>query len=40
VSEKHLIQVAQTLELATISGLGRGEEKSGGRGKTALLVTH
>src|SRR5579883_3518057 len=30
VSERHLIQVAQ--------GLGRGEEKSGGRSKTALLV--
>jgi len=38
VSEKHLIQVAQTLELGHYLRLGRGEEKSGGRGKTALLV--
>jgi ribonuclease-3 len=38
VSEKHLIQVAQSLGLGTYLRLGRGEEKSGGRGKTALLV--
>jgi ribonuclease III len=38
VSEKHLIQVAQTLGLGNYLRLGRGEEKSGGRGKTALLV--
>jgi ribonuclease III len=38
VSEKHLIQVAQRLELGQYLRLGRGEEKSGGRGKTALLV--
>jgi ribonuclease III len=38
VSEKHLIQVAQSLELGHYLRLGRGEEKSGGRGKTALLV--
>lgn len=38
VSEKHLIQVAQQLELGHYLRLGRGEEKSGGRGKTALLV--
>jgi ribonuclease-3 len=38
VSEKHLIQVAQKLELGHYLRLGRGEEKSGGRSKTALLV--
>jgi ribonuclease III len=38
VSERHLIQVAQQLELGHYLKLGRGEEKSGGRGKTALLV--
>src|SRR5229473_3386228 len=38
VSERHLIQVAQELELGHYLRLGRGEEKSGGRGKTALLV--
>src|ERR1700720_2935860 len=38
VSERHLIQVAQQLELGHYLRLGRGEEKSGGRGKTALLV--
>jgi ribonuclease III len=38
VSERHLIQVAQRLELGPYLRLGRGEEKSGGRGKTALLV--
>jgi ribonuclease III len=38
VSEKHLIQVAQQLELGQYLRLGRGEEKSGGRGKTAMLV--
>jgi ribonuclease-3 len=38
VSERHLIQVAQTLGLGTYLRLGRGEEKSGGRLKTALLV--
>jgi len=38
VSEKHLIRVAQALELGHYLRLGRGEEKSGGRGKTALLV--
>ena len=35
VSERHLIQVAQQLELGHYLRLGRGEEKSGGRGKTA-----
>jgi ribonuclease III len=38
VSEKHLIRVAQELELGHYLSLGRGEEKSGGRNKTALLV--
>lgn len=38
VSEKHLIQVAQELQLGQYIRLGRGEEKSGGRAKTALLV--
>lgn len=38
VSERHLIRVAQTLELGHFLRLGRGEEKSGGRSKTALLV--
>jgi ribonuclease-3 len=38
VSERHLIQVAQRLELGHYLRLGRGEEKSGGRGKTAVLV--
>jgi ribonuclease-3 len=38
VSEKHLIRVAQELELGHYLRLGRGEEKSGGRGKTAVLV--
>jgi ribonuclease-3 len=38
VSEKHLIQVAQELELGHYLRLGRGEEKSGGRSKPALLV--
>jgi ribonuclease III len=38
VSEKHLIQIARRLELGHYLRLGRGEEKSGGRSKTALLV--
>jgi ribonuclease-3 len=38
VSEKHLIRVAQELEIGQYLNLGRGEEKSGGRHKTALLV--
>ena len=38
VSERHLIRVAQSLELGHYLRLGRGEEKSGGRTKTALLV--
>jgi ribonuclease III len=38
VSEKHLIRVAQELNLGDYLRLGRGEEKSGGRHKTAILV--
>jgi ribonuclease-3 len=38
VSERHLIRVARRLELGHYLRLGRGEEKSGGRSKTALLV--
>ena len=38
VSEKHLIKVAEELKLGEYLRLGRGEEKSGGRHKTALLV--
>src|SRR6202047_193664 len=38
VSERHLIRVAQQLELGHYLRLGRGEEKSGGRSKTAVLV--
>jgi ribonuclease III len=38
VSERHLIQVAQRLEIGDFLRLGRGEEKSGGRQKTAVLV--
>ena len=38
VSEKHLIRVAKQLEIGQYMRLGRGEEKSGGRNKTALLV--
>src|SRR6201998_982744 len=37
VSERHLVQVAQTLGLGNYLRLGRGEEKSGGRLETALL---
>lgn len=38
VSERHLIQVAQELEVGNYLRLGRGEEKSGGRNKPALQV--
>ena len=38
VSEKHLIRAAKSLKLGTHLRLGRGEEKSGGREKPALLV--
>jgi ribonuclease-3 len=38
VSAKHLIRTAKELELGRYLRLGRGEEKSGGREKTAMLV--
>jgi ribonuclease III len=38
VSEKHLIRAAKQLHLGKYLRLGKGEEKSGGRSKTALLV--
>ncbi len=38
VSSRHLAQVAQRLQLGEFLALGRGEERSGGRSKTALLV--
>ena len=38
VSKNHLISVAGRLELGRYLRLGRGEEKSGGRNKSALLV--
>ncbi len=38
VSEKHLIRAANQLQIGRYLRLGRGEEKSGGRSKTALLV--
>lgn len=38
VSARHLVQVAGELELGKYLRLGKGEEKSGGRGKSALLV--
>src|SRR5947209_19220009 len=38
VSKNHLIHVAEQLELGKYLRLGRGEEKSGGRNKSAILV--
>jgi ribonuclease-3 len=38
VSKNHLISAAERLDLGRYLRLGRGEEKSGGRHKTALLV--
>lgn len=38
VSEKHLVHAAQQLEIGHYLLLGRGEEKSGGRHKAALLA--
>ena len=38
VSERHLIRAANDLKLGSYLRLGRGEEKSGGRDKPALLV--
>ena len=38
VSARHLVHTARELQLGEYLRLGRGEEKSGGRGKAALLV--
>jgi ribonuclease-3 len=38
VSARHLVEVASELDLGRFLRLGRGEEKSGGRAKAALLV--
>jgi len=38
VSERHLLRPATQLQIGRYLRLGRGEEKSGGRGKTTLLV--
>lgn len=38
VSARHLVQVASRLELGEYLQLGRGEARSGGRGKPAILV--
>jgi ribonuclease-3 len=38
VSEKHLIRIANKLKIGRYVRLGHGEEKSGGRKKTALQV--
>ena len=38
MSAKHLIRAARELELGSYLRLGRGEEKTGGRAKSALLV--
>ena len=38
VSQSHLVHVARRLNLGSYLRLGRGEERSGGRDKTALLV--
>src|SRR5436190_2513980 len=38
VSKNHLINVAERLDLGKYLRLGRGEEKSGGRNKSAILV--
>ena len=38
VSERHLVRVARKLDLGSYLRLGKGEEKSGGRDKSTLLV--
>ncbi len=38
VSARHLIQTARNLDLGRYLRLGRGEERSGGRNKSAILV--
>jgi ribonuclease-3 len=38
VGQRHLLQVAEQLQIGHYMRLGRGEEKSGGRNKASLLV--
>jgi ribonuclease-3 len=38
VGQRHLLRVAEQLEIGHYMHLGRGEEKSGGRNKASLLV--
>jgi ribonuclease-3 len=38
VGQRHLLSVAEDLHIGDYMRLGRGEEKSGGRGKASLLV--
>ena len=38
VGQRHLLRVAEQLEIGSYMRLGRGEEKSGGRNKASLLV--
>ncbi len=38
VSQNHLVTIAQQLQLGSYLRLGRGEEKSGGRNKAAVVV--
>jgi ribonuclease-3 len=38
VSARHLLRPARTLEIGQYLRLGKGEDRSGGRGKAALLV--
>jgi len=38
VGQRHLLRVAEQLQIGSFMRLGRGEEKSGGRGKASLLV--
>jgi ribonuclease III len=38
VGQRHLLQIAEQLQIGHYMRLGRGEEKSGGRNKASLLV--
>jgi ribonuclease III len=38
VGQRHLLRVAEQLKIGEYMRLGRGEERSGGRGKASLLV--
>ncbi len=38
VGQRHLLRVAEELQIGSYMRLGRGEEKSGGRNKASLLV--